>query len=369
MNTDRFTLTTDEYLAETDVFFYLHDAVTQLLEHRDEYVRFGVVRYFAEYFASVKDRTHVLFREFGYVKATPRNRAAFIRIFWRCFRQIGKSGDLLTVLEYSSLLQLLCPDFPAELVQNAARIVLMEDAMDCPISFSDFIYSFQIQFYYEEFLESVLVIYDDLLEGKNPNTVIVPTSTLAEPSSGTANEETDTQDGVDSFQDGVDLSQDGVDLSQDGVDLSQDGVDFLQESVNTSQEGVDSSIFLARIGGLCERFKHKHPSVSAVGEILEVRMRVSYYSFLMALAKHEGVNHHIGALPNRSDLLIDPEMDQELERLVAQVTISPTSNSSGSAAGHKDAPKKASPRKPLRQRHRMDLESDGSTEETDSSEN
>uniref|UniRef100_A0A4W4G9R4 Centriolar satellite-associated tubulin polyglutamylase complex regulator 1 n=1 Tax=Electrophorus electricus TaxID=8005 RepID=A0A4W4G9R4_ELEEL len=329
MNTDRFTLTTDEYLAETDVFFYLHDAVTQLLEHRDEYVRFGVVRYFAEYFASVKDRTHVLFREFGYVKATPRNRAAFIRIFWRCFRQIGKSGDLLTVLEYSSLLQLLCPDFPAELVQNAARIVLMEDAMDCPISFSDFIYSFQIQFYYEEFLESVLVIYDDLLEGKNPNTVIVPTSTLAEPSSGTANEETDTQDG----------------------------------------EGVDSSIFLARIGGLCERFKHKHPSVSAVGEILEVRMRVSYYSFLMALAKHEGVNHHIGALPNRSDLLIDPEMDQELERLVAQVTISPTSNSSGSAAGHKDAPKKASPRKPLRQRHRMDLESDGSTEETDSSEN
>ena len=29
------------------------------------------------------------------------------------------------------------------------RIVLMEDAMDCLMSFKDFIYAFQIQFYYE----------------------------------------------------------------------------------------------------------------------------------------------------------------------------------------------------------------------------
>ncbi|XP_076878339.1 centriolar satellite-associated tubulin polyglutamylase complex regulator 1 isoform X2 [Brachyhypopomus gauderio] len=308
MNTDRFSLTTDEYLAETDVFFYLSDAVTQLLQHREEYVQFGVIRYFAEYFTSVKNRNHVLFREFSYIKATPHNRAAFIRIFWKCFRPIGKNGDLLTMLEYSSLLQLICPDFPAELVQNAARIVLMDDAMDCPISFSDFIYSFQMQFYYEEFLESVLEIYDGLLEGKNPNTVVVPTSTLAEPSSGTAGEETDTQEGGDS-------SQEGVDLSQEGVDLCQEGVDFLQEAVNSSQDGVDSSIFLECIVGLCERFKTKYPPISTVTEILEGRQRMSYYGFLMALAKHDVVNQDIGALPNRLDLLIDPEMDQELERL------------------------------------------------------
>ncbi|XP_056106743.1 centriolar satellite-associated tubulin polyglutamylase complex regulator 1 isoform X2 [Rhinichthys klamathensis goyatoka] len=272
MNSDRFSLTVDEYLAETNVLFYLNDAVTQLLEHKEEYTQFGVVRYFAEYFTSVKNGNHVLFREFSYIKATPHNKESFIHIFWKCFRQIGKNGDLLAMSEYSSLLQLLCPDFPTEMVQNTARIVLIDDATDC-LSFSDFIYSFQIQFYYEEFVESVSVIYQDLLSGKNPNTVIVPTSTSVEQLSSAANEEPD------------------------------------------AQEGVDSSIFCECIEGLCERFKHKFPSIVAIKEILESSQRVSFYSFLMALAKHEGVNQDISALPNKSDLLIDPEMDQELERL------------------------------------------------------
>ncbi|KAF5904050.1 UPF0705 protein C11orf49, partial [Clarias magur] len=270
MNTDRFSVSAEEYLAESSALFYLNDAVTQLLQHRDEFIQFGIVRYFAEYFTSVKNGNHVLFREFSYVKGTAHNRASFIHIFWKCFRQIGKNRDLLTMTEYTSLLQLLCPDFPVEIVQNTAKIVLMEDATDCPMSLSDFIYAFQIQFYYEELLESVLVIYEDLLEGKNPNTVIVPTSTSAETISS---EETDTQ------------------------------------------EGVESSVLLECIEGLCERFKHKHPPLSAIKEVLESSTRISYYGFLMALAKHEGISQGIGALPNRSDLLIDPEMDQELERL------------------------------------------------------
>ncbi|KAL0155706.1 hypothetical protein M9458_049969, partial [Cirrhinus mrigala] len=55
---------------------------------------------------------------------------------------------------------------------------------------------------------------------------------------------------------------------------------------------------------------------------------------------------------------------------IAQVAISPTSNnSSSSAVGQKETSKKASPRKSLHQRKRIEMESDGSTEETDSSEN
>ncbi|XP_030644241.1 centriolar satellite-associated tubulin polyglutamylase complex regulator 1 [Chanos chanos] len=325
MNPDRFTLTEDEYLADTNVLFYLNDAVAQLLEHREEYTQFGVVRYFAEYFTSVKNGNHVLFREFNYIKATPHNRASFLHIFWKCFRQIGKNGDLLAVLEYSSLLQLLCPDFPLEVVQGAARIVLMDDAMDCLMSFSDFLYSLQIQFYFEEFLENVAVIYQDLLSGKTPNTVIVPTS--VEQLSNAANEEAETQ------------------------------------------EGVDSLVFCECIKGLCERFKHNYPSISAIKEILENNQRMTFYGFLMAIAKHEGINQDIGALPNRTDVLIDPEMDQELERLIAQISVSPTSNSSSSLPGHKETPRKASPRKSLHHRKRIEMESDGSTEETDSSEN
>ncbi|XP_045061133.1 UPF0705 protein C11orf49 homolog [Coregonus clupeaformis] len=191
-------------------------------------------------FSSVKNGNHVLFREFIYIKATAHNRASFIRVLWRCIRQIGKKEDFLAMLEYSSLLQLLCPDIQVEMVQHAARIVLMDDAMDC-LMFSHFLYSFQIQFYFEEFLEIIAVIYQDLLSGKSPNTVIIPTST-------------------------------------------------------STQEGVGSSVFGECFEGRCERFKHK----MGVGCLSDV---------------HNCVLSLLGALPKKSELLIDPEMDQEVDKL------------------------------------------------------
>ncbi|KAM7413863.1 hypothetical protein PAMA_018925 [Pampus argenteus] len=332
MNRFNSTITADEYLADSNVLFYLSDAVTQLLEHKEEYSQFGVTRYFAEYFSSVKNSNHVLFREYNYIRATSHNRASFIRVFWRCFRQIGKSGDLLSVLEYRSLLQLLCPDFPVEIVQSAARIVLMDDAIDCLMSFSDFLYAFQLQFYYQEFLDSVLVIYQDLLAGKSPNTVIVPTSTSIEQLPSVAAEENDKEE--------------------------------------HQQDGVEPSTLAQCIDALCDRFKHSHPTRSCMKEVLEQTDKVSYYSLLMSLAKHETINQTIGALPSKAELLIDPEMDQELDKLIAQISVSPSSNSSGSAVGGlKDVQRKASPRRNIHHRRKIEVESDGSTEETDSSEN
>ncbi|KAM4574003.1 centriolar satellite-associated tubulin polyglutamylase complex regulator 1 [Odontesthes bonariensis] len=321
----------EQYLADSHVLFYLSDAVTQLLEHREEYTQFGLIRYFAEYFSSVKNSNHVLFREFNYIRATPHNRASFIRVFWRCFRQVGKSGDVLSVLEFRSLLQLLCPDFPLEVVQSAARIVLMDDATDCLMSFSDFIYAFQLQFYYQEFLDSVLLIYQDLLAGKSPNTVIVPTSSSIEQLPSVAAEENGREE---------------------------------------QQDGVEPSTLTQCVDALCERFKHSHPTRSSMREILEQADRVSYYGFVMSLAKHEGINQTIGALPSKAELLIDPEMDQELDKLIAQISVSPSSNSSGSAVGGlKEVQRRASPRRHIHHKRKMEVESDGSTEETDSSEN
>ncbi|KAM7003309.1 centriolar satellite-associated tubulin polyglutamylase complex regulator 1 [Tautogolabrus adspersus] len=332
MNRLNVAVPVDEYLTDSNVLFYLSDAVTQLLEHKEEYTQFGVVRYFAEYFSSVKNSNHVLFREYNYIKATPHNKASFIRVFWRCYRQIGKSGDLLSMHEYRSLLQLLCPDFPAEMVQSAARIVLMDDAIDCLMSFSDFLYAFQLQFYYQEFLESVLVIYQDLLSGKSPNTVIVPTSASIEQLPSVAAEE--------------------------------------NEKEEQQQDGVESSTLAQCVDDLCDRFKLSHPPRSCMREALEQVDKVSYYSFLMSLAKHETINQTIGALPSKAELLIDPEMDQELDKLIAQISVSPGSNSSGSAVGGlKEVQRKASPRRNIHHRRRMEVESDGSTEETDSSEN
>uniref|UniRef100_A0A8C6UN71 Centriolar satellite-associated tubulin polyglutamylase complex regulator 1 n=1 Tax=Neogobius melanostomus TaxID=47308 RepID=A0A8C6UN71_9GOBI len=336
------TVPVEEYLADSNVMFYMNDAVTQLLEHKEEYTQFGVIRYFAEYFSSVKNSNHILFREYNYIKATPHNRTSFIRVFWRCYRQIGKSGDVLSMQEYRSLLQLLCPDFPMEVVQSAARIVLMDDAIDCLMSFPDFLYAFQLQLYYQEFFDSVLEIYQDLLAGKSPNTVIVPTSTSIEQLPPVAAEENDKEE--------------------------------------QQQDGVETSTLAQCIEALCDRFKHSYPSRSCMREVLNQNDKISYYSFLMSLARHETINQTIGALPSKAEFLIDPEMDQELDKLcfyddvllsrIAQISVSPGSNSSGSAVGAlKDVQRKASPRKNIHHKRRIEVESDGSTEETDSSEN
>ncbi|KAL2806169.1 UPF0705 protein C11orf49 isoform 5, partial [Daubentonia madagascariensis] len=279
-------------------------------------------------FNSVCQGTHILFREFSFIQATPHNRASFLRAFWRCFRTVGKNGDLLTMKEYHCLLQLLCPDFPLELTQKAARIVLMDDAMDCLMSFSDFLFAFQIQFYYSEFLDSVAAIYQDLLSGKNPNTVIVPTS-----SSGQHRQRP-----------------------------------VLGEA---SMEGVEASLFYQCLENLCDRHKYSCPPPALVKEVLSNVQRLTFYGFLMALSKHHGINQALGALPDKGDLMHDPAMDEELERLLVQVpglVNSVTASPEASCLPSRIPPRVGSPWRPFHHSRKVDAESDGSTEETDESE-
>ncbi|KAM8939181.1 centriolar satellite-associated tubulin polyglutamylase complex regulator 1 [Pelodytes ibericus] len=315
-------------VAQRHVLTYIEDALTQLLENKDEIEQGSIARFFSDYFTSVSRGTHVLFREFDFVHSTPHNRSSFLQIFWKCFRTIAKNGDLLTVKEYQGLLQMLCPNFPMDLTQKAARIVLMDDAMDCLMSFSDFIYAFQIQFYYSEFLDSAAAVYQDLLTGKNSNTVIVPTSRSA-----TSRQRQSASD-------------------------------------SSSLDGVEAPHFYQCLESLCEKYKHSFPPIQLIGEVLASAPRLTFYGFLMALSKHPGINRNIGALPNKSDLPLDEVMDKELEKIVALLSASSiTQPPSSCTLQSRDLTRVASPRKILTVRRRPDLESDGSTEETDSSEN
>ncbi|CAI5763732.1 Hypothetical predicted protein [Podarcis lilfordi] len=92
LNADRLSPSGLEYLAQQHVLTYMEDAVSQLLESRDDISQYGIARFFTEYFNSVRQGTHILFREFNFVQATPHNRASFLRTFWRCFRTVGKNG-------------------------------------------------------------------------------------------------------------------------------------------------------------------------------------------------------------------------------------------------------------------------------------
>ncbi|XP_056382433.1 centriolar satellite-associated tubulin polyglutamylase complex regulator 1 isoform X3 [Hyla sarda] len=317
--------------AQRHVLAYMEDALTQLLEHKDEVEPSSIAKFFSEYFTSVSQGTHILFREFAFVQCTPHNRASFLRLFWRCFRTIAKNGDLLTMKEYQCLLQMLCPDFPMDLTQKAARIVLMDDAMDCLMSFSDFLYAFQIQFYYSEFLDCAAAVYQELLTGKSINTVIVPTSRSATP-----------------FQ-------------------------RQPYSDSTSLEGVEAPQFYQCLENLCERDHHSSsPPMPLIGEILNSAPRLTFYGFLMALSKNTGIKKSIGALPDKADLLVDEVLDKELDKIVAQLSACSITHPATTSLlpPSRDITRVASPKKTLSSRRRPDLESDGSTEEAeDSSEN
>uniref|UniRef100_A0A9L0RBK1 Centriolar satellite-associated tubulin polyglutamylase complex regulator 1 n=1 Tax=Equus caballus TaxID=9796 RepID=A0A9L0RBK1_HORSE len=78
--------------AQRHVLTYMEDAVCQLLENKEDISQYGIARFFTEYFNSVCQGTHILFREFSFIQATPHNRASFLRAFWRCFRTVGKNG-------------------------------------------------------------------------------------------------------------------------------------------------------------------------------------------------------------------------------------------------------------------------------------
>ncbi|KAF6102346.1 hypothetical protein HJG60_001636 [Phyllostomus discolor] len=83
--------------AQRHVLTYMEDAVCQLLENKEDISQYGVARFFTEYFNSVCQGTHILFREFSFIQATPHNRASFLRAFWRCFRTVGKNGGKLDI--------------------------------------------------------------------------------------------------------------------------------------------------------------------------------------------------------------------------------------------------------------------------------
>ncbi|KAK3101796.1 hypothetical protein FSP39_006432 [Pinctada imbricata] len=275
--------------AKHHVLVYLEDSIAQLLEHREENPKINGVKFLGEYFNSLRDGNHTMFREFSFVHATPHNRASFVRLFWKCYRQIGKKGDLLSIQEYHSLLSLICPDFPFETVQKTARIILMDDALDCLISFSDFIYAFQVQFYFEEFMEKCYEMYHSLMQTQRSprDPVVVPS----------------------------------------GKDDSG-----IHQNSHHPADGVDAMQYFRAIYPLCDRSSFSTPPVNSLKEILFNIPRVSFYGFLMALAKSESINEYLGRLPTKSELLegADAELTSPSIRASSKAKIVRPVSASGS---------------------------------------
>ena len=65
----------------------------------------------------------------------------------------------MSVKEYHSLVLLVCPDFPLDIIQKIGKIILIDDAKDCLIAFLDFIFTFQFQVFYEGMVKFLMLCY------------------------------------------------------------------------------------------------------------------------------------------------------------------------------------------------------------------
>ena len=262
------------YLKKHHVMTYIEDAVTFLLERKDEDSKTKPFELLADYFKSVKNGTHILFREYSFVSLTPHNRASFVKLLWLSYAQVATRGEMMKVVEYLSLLRLVCHDFPSELVQKVARVIFSHNAMESVTSFPDFLYTFQVVFYYEHFLTQCEKLCSSIASGHphhvlSGTTVIVPMPSLGDQDSSrpnTAQEKTEPGSSVE----------------------------------NSKQ--VDAEVFSKAVTNLIQKLQdrepwHGCPSAIAVREVLSGVTKMSFYDFVLALSKSERINAEIGVLP------------------------------------------------------------------------
>lgn len=277
------------YLKKHHLMAYIEDAVTFLLERKDEDPKTRPYKLLAEYFESIKKGTHVLYRDYSFVSLTPHSRSSFVRLFWYSFAEVADRGDSMRVMEYLSLLRLLCHDFPSGLVQKVARVIFSYDAMENLVNFPDFLYTFQVVFYYESFLQRCELICADIVSGQAPLNLLDCASTMvvSMPSTSEYGTRPDTANSM---------------LST----LSTED-DACPSTPHKPESPLQAEIFSRAVTNLCLRMEkepwERCPNPQLLAELITDLASVTFYDFVLALSRSEQINNEIGALPERSRLL------------------------------------------------------------------
>lgn len=241
-------LTAEQYLSKHYLEIYFKDIVVQLLHCKTKNIRVNMSTFMHNYFCNVKNGSNVLFREYAYVRATPRNRLSFLKNVLNFFQHFNELGVMLNIKEYHSLLCLLCHDFEYELLQKTARTILTDDAIDCSMSFNDFIKGFQLQFYYNEFCTKCKGLFKQLVESR------------------TSNKEGE-------FQQDTAKSREKV--------TSNDFIQLIRKEI------YGSKLFYG---------EYLVPPEDILYDIMKPFSKTSFYGFMMALMKCEKLNSSIGVL-------------------------------------------------------------------------
>ena len=277
----------DTYLQRHHLLTYVEDAVLLLLTCKDQDSKTRPFELLANYFENVRNGSHVVLREYTFVSATPLNRRSFIAIVWQTYSHVPECQQPMQLVELLSLLRLLCSDFPLAEMEKVSRILCGHGSTTTGVvSFTDFLYIFQITFYFDCFLGLLEGMLPSLLSGSiiypqlsSSNTVVVPLPTVASPT-------------ITSRQDTHCSSR------------------SLESSVQTDEaamfgRAVSRATLLEAALGLCGRMEERepgqsHPSQEALREVLSGAEELSLRDFVFRLSESDRVNCKIGALPTKA---------------------------------------------------------------------
>ena len=284
------------YLKKHHILTYVEDAVSFLLERKDEDSKTKPFELLAEYFTSIKAGTHVLFREYSFICATPRNRISFVKLFWQSYAEIASRNEMMKVAEYLSLLRLHCHDFPASMIFKIAQVMFTHNAMDNLVSFSDFLYTFQTVFYYEYFLGLCEGICYDILSGQPPQILLVGGSSVVVSMPSATEQDSGSRPTTASSLYAV-----------DGNEPSQTKKSSASETDLGSKQ-IDSSVFVPGVISLIQKLQDKEPwencpSVKTINEVIGEQSKLTFFDFVLSMTRNEAVNAEIGILPPRGDFV------------------------------------------------------------------
>lgn len=154
-----------KYLDEHCLMVYFEDSLTQLLSLRQENTKLKAMKFFREYFYNLLQGGHVIFRDFEFISASVYNKVCVAKVLMQVYQPLSSVGPMSTKT-YHSLLQLLWPDFPYEVVHATVSSFLGsgDETSESGIPFLDFISAFQKCFCRGRFTCDAKKIQEQLLE-------------------------------------------------------------------------------------------------------------------------------------------------------------------------------------------------------------
>ena len=112
----------EEFLERNGVTQYMKDVVTLLLENRPE----KPLEFMADYFSNALQGRTAVARSYRYIRLTQRNRQAFLDNLAAAYSNMARQGESngggLTGAEYAQLIQMLCQDFPNDVVASLMQV-------------------------------------------------------------------------------------------------------------------------------------------------------------------------------------------------------------------------------------------------------